>query len=95
MFAAALERLRELCAREGKSQHFTLLEQYDLGTGTDRPSYAELARQLGIATTDVTNRLAWARRKLREVLLELLRECTGSESEVREDARALLGLDGP
>src|SRR5438093_851491 len=59
MFAAALERLRELCAREGKSQHFTLLEQYDLGTGTDRPSYAELARQLGIATTDVTNRLAW------------------------------------
>ena len=93
MFGAALERLRELCAREGKSQHFALLEQYDLGP--DRPSYADLAQKLGIATTDVTNRLAWARRKLREVLLDLLRECTGSESELREEARALLGLDGP
>src|SRR5712671_179276 len=93
MFGAALERLRELCAREGKSQQFALLEQYDLGP--DRPSYADLAQKLGIATTDVTNRLAWARRKLREVLLDLLRECTGSESELREEARALLGLDGP
>ncbi|MFL5309621.1 MAG: RNA polymerase sigma factor [Myxococcales bacterium] len=95
MFAAGLLRLRELCAREGKSQHFALLEQYDLGAGPERPSYADLARQHGIAATDVTNRLAWARRKLREVLLELLRESTGSESELREEARALLGLDGP
>jgi RNA polymerase sigma factor (sigma-70 family) len=95
MFAAGLKRLRELCAREGKSQHFALLEQYDLGAGTDRPSYADLAQKLGIAATDVTNRLAWARRKLREVLLDLLRECTGSQSELREETRALLGLDGP
>ena len=58
-------------------------------------SFADLAQKLGIATTDVTNRLAWARRKLREVLLDLLRECTGSESELRDEARALLGLDGP
>src|SRR5712671_525766 len=95
LFAAALERLQQLCAQEGKSQHFALLEAYDLGAGTERSSYAELARGFGIAATDVTNRLAWARRKLREVLLDLLRECTGSESELREEARALLGLDGP
>jgi RNA polymerase sigma factor (sigma-70 family) len=95
LFAAALERLRELCAREGKSQHFALLEQHDLGLEAEPPSYAELARRFGIATTDVTNRLAWARRRLREVLLDLLRECTSSESELREEARALLGLTGP
>jgi RNA polymerase sigma factor (sigma-70 family) len=94
LFAAALERLRQVCAREGKSQHFALLEAYDLGAGTERSSYADLARRFGIAATDVTNRLAWARRKLREVLLDLLRDCTATESELREEARTLLGLDG-
>ena len=94
LFAAALERLRDRCAREGKSQQFALLEAYDLGEGTERPSYADLARRFGIPTTDVTNRLAWARRKLREVLLDLLRECTATESELREEARTLLRLDG-
>src|SRR5712671_1013513 len=87
LFAAALERLRQVCAREGKSQHFALLEAYDLGAGTERSSYADLARRFGIAATDVTNRLAWARRRLREVLLDLLRDCTATESELREEAR--------
>lgn len=95
LFAAALERLRDQSAREGKSQHFALLEQYDLPSEAERPSYADLARRFGIGTTDVTNRLAWARRRLRDVLLDLLRECTASESELREEARALLGLEGP
>jgi RNA polymerase sigma-70 factor (ECF subfamily) len=94
LFAAALERLRDLCAREGKSQCFALLEAYDLGTEAERPSYADLARRFGIPATDVTNRLAWARRRLRAVLLELLRECTANESELREETRTLLGLDG-
>jgi len=94
LFAAALERLRDRCAREGKSQHFALLEEHDLGAEAV-PSYADLARRFGIATTDVTNRLAWARRRLREELLDLLRECTASESELREEARALLGLGEP
>jgi RNA polymerase sigma factor (sigma-70 family) len=95
VFAAALGTLRERCAREGKSQHFELLEQYDLGAGAERPSYADLARRFGIATTDVTNRLAWARRQLREVVLDSLRECTATESELRDEARALLGIDEP
>jgi RNA polymerase sigma factor (sigma-70 family) len=95
LFAAALLRLRDRCAAEGKSQHFALLEQYDLAAGAERPSYADLARRFGIATTDVTNRLAWSRRRLREVLLDLLRECTASESELREETRTLLGLAGP
>src|SRR5215470_9358096 len=90
LFAAALARLRERCADEGKSQHFALLEQHDLAAGAERPSYAELARRFGISASDVTNRLAWSRRRLREVLLDLLRDCTASESELREEARTLL-----
>src|SRR5947209_3707883 len=57
LFAAALARLQERCAREGKEQQFALLQEYELGGGRDRPSYADLARRFGIAVTDVTNRL--------------------------------------
>lgn len=95
VFAAALRTLRDRCVREGKSQHFELLERYDLAAGAERPSYADLARRFGIAPTDVTNRLAWARRQLREVVLDLLRECTASDAELREEARVLLGLASP
>ena len=90
VFAMGLSRLRERCERDGKAQHFALLEQYDLG---ERPSYAELARRFGIAVTDVTNRLAWARRELRATVLEVLGELTAGEAEFRQEARALLGLE--
>jgi len=88
VFGMGLRHLREKCAAEGKLAHFALLEDYDLG---DRASYAELARRHGIAVTDVTNRLAWARRSLREAVLDVLRELTCSEEELRSEARALLG----
>jgi RNA polymerase sigma factor (sigma-70 family) len=91
VFATALGRLRAECQRQGKSQQFALLEQYDLGP--DRRTYAELAGDFGIAVTDVTNRLAWARRELRRTVLEVLRELTGSDAEFREEALALLGSD--
>jgi RNA polymerase sigma factor (sigma-70 family) len=93
LFAAALQRLRERCRREGKEQHFQLLEQYELGD--ERPTYPELARRFAIAATDVTNRLAWARRQLRAAVLDLLREHTGSDAEFRAEARALLGVEAP
>ena len=95
LFAAALARLQERCAREGKEQQFALLQEYELGGGRDRPSYADLARRFGIAVTDVTNRLSWARRELRAAVLDLLRESTASQAEFREEARSLLGVDPP
>jgi RNA polymerase sigma factor (sigma-70 family) len=92
VFAIALQRLREACARAGKADHYALLEQYDLGDA--RPTYADLAQRFGVAVTDVTNRLFRVRRELRQVVLEVLRELTASEEEFLEEARALLGEDG-
>ena len=43
--------------------------------------------------SDVTNRLSHARRTLRSMTLEVLRELTLDEAEFREEARALLGVD--
>lgn len=89
VFALALRRLREECAASGRAQQYALLEQYDLSG--ERPTYAELAHHFGIAVTDVTNRLSRVRRGLRRIVLEVLRELTADEAELREEARALLG----
>jgi DNA-directed RNA polymerase specialized sigma24 family protein len=91
----AVAALRRQCEAEGKPAHFTLFERYDL-EGPDaavRPSYAGLAAELGLPVTQVTNWLAWARRRFRVLLLDGLREATGSDEEYRAEARALLGRD--
>lgn len=92
LFAAAVEQLRAACVARGKQVPFALFERYDLEEHeTGRPTYADLARELGIATTDVTNHLAFARREFRRITLELLRETTASDDEFRREARSLLG----
>ena len=95
LFALAVEALRRRCAETDKAVPFALFERYDLD-GPDaarRPSYAELAREMGIPETQVTNHLAWARREFRRLVLETLEEATGSEEEFRAEARQLLGVD--
>jgi len=63
------------------------------GGNAARPTYAALAAEHGIPVTRVTNELHAARGALRREVLALLREVTGSERELREEARALLGVD--
>ena len=98
VFSTAVERLRAELATCGKSVQFRIFERYDLldalPDGADRrPSYAELARELELSPTDVTNYLAYARREFRRIVLDLLREMTSSDEEFRREARALLGTD--
>ena len=93
LFSNALERLRKECEERGKQVHFRLLELYDVEEGGKDLTYDEVARQLGLKSTDVTNYLAYSRREFRRILLELLRETTANEAEFRREARTLLGLD--
>ena len=58
-------------------------------------TYEQVARQFGLKTSDVTNYLAYARREFRRIVLEQLREMTGSEEEFRREAHTLLGIDAP
>ena len=87
LFARAVERLRA----ETSPRRFLLFERYDLEE--DRPTYAELAMELGITTVQVTNELAAARRDFRRLVLEELRTLTGSEAEFRAEARDVLGVE--
>lgn len=92
LFAAAVGQLRSACTARGKLVPFALFERYDLEDhDSGPPTYSDLAREFGIATTDVTNYLAFARREFRRITLELLRETTASDDEFRREARSLLG----
>jgi len=94
LFGLAVDSLREFCSRRGKQVQFQLFEAYDLvEEESERAGYAELARRFGIATTDVTNYLAFTRHEFRRIALEKLREMTASDAEFRREARALLGVE--
>jgi RNA polymerase sigma factor (sigma-70 family) len=94
LFSLAVEGLREECVARGKTVQFRLFELYDLDDdGAARRSYAELAREFVLSTSDVTNYLSYARREFRRIALEKLREMTASEEEFRREARALFGVE--
>jgi RNA polymerase sigma-70 factor (ECF subfamily) len=97
LFGLAVEALRERLETSGRQAQFQLFERYDLcGTDApDRPTYADLAKAFDLPATQVTNYLAAARREFRRIVLERLRELTGSDEEFRAEARELLGLDPP
>jgi len=90
----AVERLRAECEEKGRATAFRAFERYDLeDAGEGRLSYETLAAELGVPVTTVTNHLALARRELRRIVLETLREITASEEEFRLEARLVLGRD--
>lgn len=89
LFSTAVEELRTLSVERRKEQAFTLFERYDLDG--DTASYAELAAELGLPATQVTNYLAWARREFRRLVLERLRAQCGSDEEFRREAKSLFG----
>ena len=89
VFASALARLRA----ELKPHVFAVFDLYDVRGDEPRPTYAQIAQALSIKVTDVTNHLALARREMRRITLETLREMTVSEDEFRREARTLLGIE--
>jgi RNA polymerase sigma factor (sigma-70 family) len=95
LFGLAVGELRRRCEAAGRPARFALFDRYDLQgpDAPERPTYAELAAEHGIPATQVTNELAAARRELRRIVLEKLRELTGSEGEFRSEARHILGVD--
>ena len=93
----ALLRLRSDYERDGRAAHLAVFERYDIVAGGDagRPTYGEVATQLGITTSQVTNWLASTRRDFRAIVLDTLRDLSGNDEEFRAEARALLGVDPP
>ena len=94
LFTLSVESLEKRYEQTGREIQFKIFELYDLQESVDsKISYASLANQFGLKTTDVTNYLAAARRDFRRILLEKVRELTGTEAEYQAEVRALLGID--
>ena len=93
---ALLERsvadLKRAADDAGRGVMFEVFARYDLVDDQDaRPTYAEIARALGLTAATVTNHLAAMRKQFRSILLERLRELTSSEEEWEAEAAKLLG----
>jgi RNA polymerase sigma factor (sigma-70 family) len=95
IFGLAVERLRAHYAGSGRENYYRVFERYDLEAAPagERLTYAELAGELGVRPTDVTNYLAAARRQFRAFVLDRLRELTASNEEFTAEAKRLLGVD--
>ena len=95
ILALAVERLRAHYAASGREKYFRAFEKYDL-EGSEagrRVTYGDLARELGVRPSDVTNYLAAARRQFRAFVLDRLRELTSGDEEFAAEAKRLLGVD--
>jgi RNA polymerase sigma factor (sigma-70 family) len=96
LFSDAVGALRASCEAAGKTTQFTVFQRYDLDDSSGaRPTYPQLAAELAIPVTQVTNYLAFARRELRRLVLERLRSLCATDEEFRLEARELLGTDLP
>lgn len=94
LLASSVAALRSELEAKHKLIHFHVFERLDLCEDPSQaPSYAELASATGLSVTDVTNRLSFARRAFRRIVLQKLRELTASDEEFREEARAVLGVE--
>jgi RNA polymerase sigma factor (sigma-70 family) len=90
----AVRRFRERYRDAGRIVQLALFERYDLADSDGvRPTYDALAAEHGIRVTQVTNWLAAARRDFRSIVLETVRDLSGSDDEFRADVRDLLGVE--
>lgn len=90
-FSAAVAVLRDDLRNSGQGLAFELFEACDLAR--EQPSDRDLAQRFGIPETAAASHLAEARRRFHSIVLERLRLITATEAELRNETRALLGVD--
>jgi RNA polymerase sigma factor (sigma-70 family) len=93
VMSLTVARLREDLTARAKAQHLHIFERFHLDEAAEPPTYAQVASDLGISVTDVTNRLSYARRQFQSTAVAILREITLDEDEFRNEMRALFGDD--
>lgn len=93
LFDRAVADLRADAETRNRQVMFEVFVRYDLADAATRPSYDEIGVALGLPTTTVTNHLAAMRRQFRAIVLDRLREITGSDDEWEAEARRLLRGD--
>ncbi len=91
LFQRAVDDLRKASVSSGRTTMFVVFERYDLADHAERPTYATIARELGLTPATVTNHLAAMRRQFRRHVLDRLRDLTTTDPEFEAEAKRLLG----
>lgn len=92
LLTAAADDLRVEMNAEGRDEVYRTFARHDLAE--DEPSYAAVAQELGITSSQVTNHLHAARKRFRQCVLTRLRHVVATDEEFLEEARALFGHEG-
>lgn len=90
IFSRAVDQLRREYDAKGKQVYRKVFERYQFG-GEEGLSYETVAKEFGLKIWDVTNYLADARRRLREIITEQVKEYCVSDDEFREEMNELFG----
>jgi len=95
IFTTSVDELRQACEQDGHAVRFAIFERYDLSEREEARSlsYASLATELGLTTSQVTNNLATVRRQFRAIVLERVRALTATDAEFRDEVRDLFGFE--
>ena len=92
LFEDALAALRRELEASGRLAHYQAFVAYDVEAPSDeRPTYASVGRRFGLSTSQMTNGLFATRQAFRAIVLDRLRELTGSPEEFAREAAEVLG----
>lgn len=78
-------------SESGRENHWRILEAHDLASG-DAPSYPVLAERFGVTENQVKHMLQETRKRLRDSLIQRIRDYATEEQEVWEELEYLMGL---
>src|SRR5262245_13609337 len=87
----AVEQIRKQWSSGDRAVKFRAFELYDLLPPDGRPTYSEVAAQLGIKENDVRNHLFAVREAIRSQIRQELSEMTSGPEELTEEWNAFFG----
>ncbi|MBI3855919.1 MAG: sigma-70 family RNA polymerase sigma factor [Planctomycetes bacterium] len=87
----SIGRARERFAAAGREDRFRVYEAFALGSGPEPPSYAELAARHGMTVGEVEKALHLVREEIRRELREALARSAGTDQELEDEWKRLLG----
>ena len=90
VLAQALQKLRADFESAGRADEFEALRIHLNCESEETPSYAQVARSLGLTEGEVRNRLYRTRIRYREAILDIVRSYTETEEDAQEELRDLL-----
>ncbi|KAF0246536.1 MAG: hypothetical protein FD180_641 [Planctomycetota bacterium] len=88
LMAEAVGRMKEAYAAEKRADWFEVFRRIDLADG-DRPKYRDVAAAVGIKETDVDNRLSHARKRLFEIVREVVAESVADAEALEREMKEL------